>query len=378
MNDRQRWLATMRYQTRDRPPLCEFSYWPETLQAWRQQGMPADVYWNGYDDNSTEAFFGFDSYRKYVPVETFLCPEFEEKVIEDRGDTELAQQADGVRVIRSKRMGSIPRHEAHLLVDRQSWRRHYRPRLDPEDPARIPGNMGQRPSAWSDADRKFPLVVRAGSLWGMLRNWMGLEGISLVVHDDAALFEEMVVTMADCAVGLLGRLFEMGVKLDACYLWEDMCFNGGPLINPSVFKRYLVPQYRRIADRCRSHGVDIICLDCDGKIDTLIPLWLQSGINVLYPIEIGTCGNDPIELRKRFGKELRMMGGFDKRVLAGTKSGIDKEVARLAPLVDEGGFIGFCDHYVPPDVPLDNYLHFAQTIRHVWGQDANLKSARPF
>ena len=71
--------------------------------------------------------------------------------------------------------------------------------------------------------------------------------------------------------------------------------------------------------------------------------------------------------------DLLMMGGFDKRILLGSQVDIEREVHRLAPLVEQGGYVPFCDHRVPPDVPLENYMFYVQTIRKVWGKDVNLK-----
>ncbi|RIK29613.1 MAG: hypothetical protein DCC55_37850 [Chloroflexi bacterium] len=68
-----------------------------------------------------------------------------------------------------------------------------------------------------------------------------------------------------------------------------------------------------------------------------------------------------------------IMGGFDKHILQGSQAAIEQEVRRLAPLVEEGGYIGFCDHRVPPDVPLENYLFFLKTIREVWAHEVNLR-----
>ena len=68
-----------------------------------------------------------------------------------------------------------------------------------------------------------------------------------------------------------------------------------------------------------------------------------------------------------------MMGGFDKHILARSKADIEAEVHRLTPLVEEGGFIGFCDHRVPPDVSLENYRFYLETVRRVWGHGIALK-----
>jgi uroporphyrinogen decarboxylase len=152
-----------------------------------------------------------------------------------------------------------------------------------------------------------------------------------------------------------------------------MAYNAGPLLSPKHFEQYLVPHYRRIADLLHRHGVDVIWVDCDGKIDKLVPLWLKAGINCMFPVEVGTWEADPIKFRQEYGQDLLLMGGVDKIILAGPKQEIEREVHRLAPLVEEGGFIGFCDHRVPPTVPLENYMFFLGKIREVWGHNVALK-----
>ena len=51
------------------------------------------------------------------------------------------------------------------------------------------------------------------------------------------------------------------------------------------------------------NGVDALILDCDGNVEELLPIWVDIGINALYPIEIA-AGNDPIKIRKKFGNNL--------------------------------------------------------------------------
>ena len=70
---------------------------------------------------------------------------------------------------------------------------------------------------------------------------------------------------------------------------------------------------------------------------------------------------------------MRMIGGFDKNILMSSKEAIAAEVRRLAPLVEEGGFIPHCDHLVPPYVPYENYCYYLQTARQVWGRGTDLK-----
>lgn len=371
MNDRQRFNATMHYQPRDRSPICDFGFWPETIEEWHKQGLPAWV-GGGHNTTTTNEFFGMDAYAGGISGDVYLNPTFEYKVVEDRGDHEVVQQGDGVIVLRKKYMGSIPNHLGHTLVDRDSWEKHYKWRLDPSNPKRVPDPVEAR-RIWDDPNYPVPRCAAGGSLFGWLRDWMGIEAVSYLVYDDPALFEEMVTTLGDCNVAVTLKLYEMGAKFDCVGMWEDMCYNGGPLLSPEHFKRYLVPQYKRITDIHRANGCDVVWVDCDGCIDQLLPLWLEAGVNCMFPIEVGTWGGDPVRYRRQYGKELLLMGGVDKHILAKDKRQIEAEVRRLTPLVEEGGFIGFADHRVPPDVSLDNYMFYLHNIRDLWGHGVNLK-----
>ncbi|NJL31054.1 MAG: hypothetical protein HC898_05190, partial [Phycisphaerales bacterium] len=231
------------------------------------------------------------------------------------GDHEVIQDSTGVLMLRKKHMGSIPVHLDHTLKDRESWEKHFKWRLNPDSPERMPRDWDAARKVWNDEDCPFPRSIGMGSFYGWIRDWMGMENVSYLVYDDPALFEEIVVTLTDVKVAVLKKLYEHGAKFDLATMWEDMCFNSGPLLAPEHFKKYLVPQMKRVTEILYAHGCDIVFVDCDGKIDELVPHWLDAGVNCMFPIEVGTWGADPIELRKRFGKQLLMMGGFDKHIL---------------------------------------------------------------
>jgi uroporphyrinogen decarboxylase len=69
---------------------------------------------------------------------------------------------------------------------------------------------------------------------------------------------------------------------------------------------------------------------------------------------------DAGKLRAQYGRQIVMWGNVDKRALITGKEAIDAELARLAPVVAEGGFIPLVDHGVPDDVPLQNYLYYLE------------------
>lgn len=115
------------------------------------------------------------------------------------------------------------------------------------------------------------------------------------------------------------------MKFDYAHYWEDICFKNGPLVSPSVFREYIGPWYRKIAELVNAYGVNIISVDCDGWIDHLIPVWLENGVNTMFPIEVGTWNASIQPWREKFGKELRGVGGMNKNVFSQDKQSVDRE-----------------------------------------------------
>jgi len=368
MNDRERFQATMHYRPVDRGIIQDFQYWNETLTVWHEYGLPRDV--NNF--TKTAEFFGFDPLWQGVGAAVTLFPNFEQKVLEETERYKILLQGDGTTVRWLKVGASIPEEIDHTLKDRASWEQHFKWRLDPTNPDRLPKDLDQQLAAAADSKRPVPLATGCGSMFGQLRNWMGLLGVSYIQADDPKLFEEMIRTIGDCIVGtleqVLARAKAAGVTFDYGSMWEDMSFAQGPLLGVPAFERHCVPQYQRISDLLKRHGTDLIVLDSDGDARALYPGWLRGGVNVAFPMEVGTWGNEPVSCRPRFGREMRIMGGFSKRILAAGREAIAREIDRLAPLVEEGGFVPFCDHRVPPDVPFADYLWYVQQAKQVWGK----------
>ena len=132
------------------------------------------------------------------------------------------------------------------------------------------------------------------------------------------------------------------------------------MISPRLFHDFLTPVYLRINAFFRAHGIDIILLDTDGNVWGLIPLMLEAGVTGLYPFEVRS-GMDVAEVRARYPR-LQMLGGVDKTALALGTEAIDRELARIAPVIKSGGYIPACDHYVPPDVSWENYVYYRQKL----------------
>ena len=108
-------------------------------------------------------------------------------------------------------------------------------------------------------------------------------------------------------------------------------------------------------------------LTTSGNVEQLVPLWLEVGINFIWPFEVA-AGNDAVAMRKEYGKDLIIGGTIDKRALAKDKEAIREEVMSKVPfLLAQGGYFPSVDHLVPPDIPFENYCYFINTMREVAG-----------
>jgi len=83
----------------------------------------------------------------------------------------------------------------------------------------------------------------------------------------------------------------------------------------------------------------------------------------MFPIQPGTWGATPEHMRERFGKELRIVGGFDKLVLEKDFAAIDVEFESHIQLMKEGGFILMPDHLITPGTSLENYRYYLDRVR---------------
>jgi uroporphyrinogen-III decarboxylase len=187
---------------------------------------------------------------------------------------------------------------------------------------------------------------------------MGTEALSYGWYDQPALMHEMMEFIADFTITVSRPILEH-IAPDYIFINEDMAAKGGPLLSPKTYKKFIYPHMRRLVEFFKANGVRYVLVDTDGNSEPLIPLLLEAGVDGIWPLERAS-DMDPIEIRKKYGKSLRLWGGVDKRELSKDKQSIDDHLETLLPLIEEGGFIPTVDHTVPPDVSLENFIYYME------------------
>lgn len=366
MTNRERALAILHYQDYDRMPLVHFGFWEETIEKWRQEGHIDDetaknVYDRSENETKIASMLGFDfNWGGATANNVDLFPAFEPELLETRPDgIQLYRNHYGVIELHKPGVVSIPAEVGHTLVDRASWEKEFLPRLQ-YSIDRI--NYEAFSKLGAPEEREIPMGFHIGSLFGKIRDWMGVENVSYLYADDEPLYDEIINTLGNLIYDCTKTALETGVKFDYAHYWEDICFKNGPLVIPQVFREKVGPHYKRINDLLHQYGIDIISLDCDGWIDTLLPIWLENGVNTMFPIEVGTWNASIKPWREQYGRELRGVGGMNKTVFAHDFAAVDAEVDRLVELVKLGGYIPCPDHRIAPDAKWENVQYYCEQM----------------
>jgi uroporphyrinogen decarboxylase len=362
MTPLERFHAAMSYQPVDRVPNHEVGVWAQTKLRWREEGLATDdLHWDWF---TGEPRWDMDP-REFIDVNLGMFPPYEEKVLSRDGDTEIIQGSNGI-ISKALITGTAEGMRASMNeyisfpvttpADFRELKRRYRPSC----PVRYPAYWRQfLLPGWGL--RQHPLVLgrncaTTGYYW-RAREWMGTENLSYAWYDEPALMHEMMEFVTDFTIETLRPILEAGVRPDYVFINEDLSMKNGPLLSPGTYRTFILPELKKLVAWLKSSGVRWVMIDTDGNCELVLAPFLEAGVDGVFPLERAS-DMDPLEIRRKFGRDLRIWGAVDKRELAKDFAAIDAHLRVLQPLVADGGFIPGVDHLVPPDVSLANFEHY--------------------
>lgn len=370
MTNRERAMNLLHFQPADRFPAVHFGYWDELLKEWAAQGkIPKALAENNYDGSEAEReldrLIGWDfNWYRTVGSRNGLFPEFEERVLEVLPDgTKRVQNAAGLIERIKPGVTSIPSEDDYTLKDREAFETLYRPKMQ-YAPERVDLEYYRHFNETRPQD--IPVGLHLGSVLGDIRNMVSVTGMSYLMYDeDEELFADIVDTYAEMQYQCVKAVLETGAKFDFAHYWEDICFKNGPLLSPDLFRSLCAKHYQKRNELCRQYGIDIISLDCDGVTEKLLPVWFESGVNTMFPIEVGVWGDQFEAARKKFGNGMLGVGGMDKTAFRKDRAAVDEELARMGRLAELGGFLPCPDHRLMPGSKFELVQYYAEKIKEL-------------
>jgi uroporphyrinogen decarboxylase len=331
--------------------------YPSCIPRWKTEGLDAGA---GADD--VRRIVGFDYVRGYFLSAKYLFyPEFETSFVRREGDNLFYMNKWGGLEIRKDGGELMPITVEGPVRDRESWKK-YRDRFVGDVAGRFPDNF----DAVCEEAKQSGLPVYSGDLpagfFGAPREVLGFDNYMYLFYDDPALLEDILDTLCDLWIRMCDYI-QRRVKLDYFFIWEDMCSKNGPLISPEAFRMFLLPRYKRLTEALRAGGCRHIVVDSDGDERPLVPLWLEGGVNIIFPWE-SQFGLDMREVRGQY-PGMGIIGGLNKRALEFDRRAMDEELKKVPYLLESGKYIPCCDHGVTNDVPWGNYLYFYDKLREL-------------
>lgn len=323
MRNTERFSALLNGGRPDRLPVFEWaSWWTETVDAWRQQGLAPELTGSALNDH-----WGQDKVKQFwLPVRDEGCPQ-----PKFHGGP-IIETEDDYRAVRP-----------HLFTDRLLEK------IDAEIGAFAAEHAGEDIAYW------FTLE---GFFW-FPRTLLGIEGHLYAFYDHPELMLEINRDLTDYHKKCLDVVYRH-IRPHFMTLAEDMSYNLGPMLSRQQYNEFMLPFYRELVPLIQAQGTKVL-IDTDGQVEPLIPWFLDGGIQGILPLE-RMAGVDVNRIRRNF-PELIMIGGFDKTVMHLGEEAMRREFERLFPAMRSGRYIASVDHQTPPDVTLETYAIFMRLQR---------------
>ncbi len=271
----------------------------------------------------------------------------------------------------------MPKEGGHYY----DMRRHPMAGLPPEEAMRRfqypdPTDLSRYSGIKEEAERLF----HNGRAYILGRNAPGIFEISLWSRGFEDFYVDMITNkkfvewLMDQILEVKAKYWEIileGVGENVLVISEadDLAGQNGPLVSPKLYRELIKPRHTELFSRIKKMAktkVYIFFHTC-GAVKELIPDLIESGVDILNPVQVSAAGMHTKELKREFGKDITFWGGGvdTQRVLPrGTKQEVIDEVKRrIEDLAPGGGFVFSTVHNIQGDVPPENIMTMWETLQ---------------
>ena len=145
------------------------------------------------------------------------------------------------------------------------------------------------------------------------------------------------------------------LHLDGIFTSDDLGTQQTTFFSPEVFDRFFAPYYKEVIDHIHALGMDFWLHAC-GNIESLIPRFVDLGVDVLHPIQKYTM--EERHIAQCYGDKITIWAGFDvQRIIPyGTPEDVRREVRFLLDTYarPEGRLILAAGNNMTPDTPMES------------------------
>lgn len=193
-------------------------------------------------------------------------------------------------------------------------------------------------------------------------DWTRFSEVITALSDDPRSVYRHMMGRGETIAGFIKKLLSK-VDIEAAIFNEPIGGNDGPLMSPRMYESYVLTSYDPIIDVLKKSGVETIIFRTYANSRVLIPAALKHGFNCLWACETNAAAMDYVDLRREFGRDLRLVGGIDLDALRKGRRAIAAEIDKVSTLLSDGGYIPIVDGRVRKDIRLENYLFYRKQLK---------------
>ena len=158
----------------------------------------------------------------------------------------------------------------------------------------------------------------------------------------------------------------VGENIDILPFYHDLGMQSGPLFSIETFREILKPYFKKINNWIKANTEWKIFFHSCGSVYEFIPDIIDSGFDILNPVQCSAANMEPRRLKDEFGNQICFWGGgvdTQKTLPFGSIEEVENEVReRVEIFKPGGGFVFNTIHNIQPNVPPENILAIYRTV----------------
>jgi uroporphyrinogen decarboxylase len=159
----------------------------------------------------------------------------------------------------------------------------------------------------------------------------------------------------------------VGDLVDVLRFGDDLGMDSGPFMGLDVYKELFEAHRTRLCRYVHEHSSMATFLHTCGSMYQYIPSLIESGMDIINPVQTNCLDMDPERLKAEFGKDIVFWGGgVDPREILnrGTSQDVAADVQRrLDIFAPGGGYVFNTIHNILSEVPPENVIALFETAK---------------
>jgi len=236
---------------------------------------------------------------------------------------------------------------------------------DPCDGARVKNLRNEILDIQNKTDKAVIIFNASWGLWESLWLMRGFEVAYIDIAANKDFVEYFWDKMMEWQKGFWNSvLSQVGDLIDVLQIGDDLGTQRGPVFNPNTYTLMLKPRHKELVGYIKERTNAKVYIHSCGDVSWAIDDFIDCGIDILNPVQVGASNMDSKDIKKKFGDRITFWGGAcDTSILSlGTPKEVKEEVIkRINDFAPGGGFIFASIHNIQANVPPENIAAMYET-----------------